>query len=111
DAGSADGLADTECCQLARGDVLQAAAVAADRRPRPAQDDDLPCISHRKVSCEEISSSPTSVDFWAEAASVPEQKRCLRNCPTCVPWLRFSAWDAMLPWPERCGWRKLPVRT
>src|SRR5262249_57466639 len=55
DAGPADGLANAQRRQLARGDVLEAAAVAADRRPRPAQDDDLPCVSHRTLSCDEVS--------------------------------------------------------
>src|SRR5262249_13601020 len=73
DAGPADGLADTQRCQLARGDVLQATAVAADRRPRPAQDNDLPCISHRKVSCEEISGSPTQL------ISGQKQLRCRKR--------------------------------
>src|SRR5262249_20368311 len=31
-----------------------AAAVAADRRPHAAQDDDFPCVAHREFSCEWI---------------------------------------------------------
>jgi len=50
DAGPADGLAHAQRRQLTGREILQATAVAADRRPRAAQDDDLSRVTHRKPS-------------------------------------------------------------